>query len=172
MTDRFSPLALFKAHFVGLKDHSKEKGVDRFAATALVIAPLGAAVAMGLFGTIKDAAAWFTGISLISTGLVALFVYLAELRMRLAARAPQFPLGDKTLRENLDEAGTHALAGAYLGVVSAAVLVIEMNLASELRGLYAAVPTWSSVYTLMIALMLVPRIHHAFSKANEVLDRG
>jgi|GEM_PF-5863711 len=172
MTDRFNPFALFRAHFSALKDYRKTKGLDVGALVILGAVPLAAALAMYQWGVIRNPSAWFTGITLLATGLIALFVYLADLRLRLAERARGFPTGDRLLRDHLDETGVHALVGAYLGVLTSAVLVVEMNIRDKLDGLMAALPTWSSVYALLLVLMLIPRLHFAFEKSSEALDKG
>ena len=51
----------------------------------------------------------------------------------------------------------------------AIVLVIEMNLNRKLDGLLAALPTWPSVYLLLLISMILPRLFPAYEELNDVL---
>lgn len=169
MTDRFSPWALLGKHLSSLRDHRPGRTWDWTALAVLWVVPTVAAFVMGCVGTITMPAGWFTGVALLTGGLIGSFSYIAGLRVKLAERESTFPEGEAQIRQYLDETVAHILTAAYVSALTAIILVIEMNLNRKLDGLLAALPTWPSVYLLLLITMILPRLFQAYEELNNVL---
>ncbi|WP_127480880.1 hypothetical protein [Nocardioides pantholopis] len=169
MTDRFSPAHLLLAHWRSLVDFRPGKNVDTLTIGTLVVVPIAAALAMYNWGTITQPAGWFTGVALLTGGLISSFAYVASLRLKLAERHQTYPDGDASDRAYLDETVAHILIAAYTAAVTALILVVGMNIDAKLTGIMAALPTLTSTYLLLLVTMVLPRLFESYNRINEIV---
>lgn len=170
MTDRFSARTLFCDHFKFLcKSHDSTSQFDYIAVILQVLIPLVTTVLMLLLGEIENIGFWFTGVSLLTTGLMASFTYLAGLRLRFTERERDFGSSDHWSRIHLDETIAHVLVGCYISAITSVILVVESILWSPIPGYAAFIPTFLTSYLMMLVVLIIPRLYDANLQANTSL---
>lgn len=119
-----------------------------------------------------------TAVSLMAGGMLSAFTHLSTLRLKITewldsphAEADRF----RDEREMLDESAAHLLAGSVSCVITAATLVLGMNLATDgkgaLVGFWAASASAASSYVGLMFIMTVPRLYSAYVRINSVSSK-
>ena len=176
MTDRFDIRPLARAHWKVLsKDTPTGTAADWVARLGLLVPSALAGVLMYAFdGRLANTGVLLTAVSLLASGLLAVFAQLASLRLKLTEWFDDgHPIADND-KAALDESATHVLVACMISFLNAAVLVAGMKFGPEgalsLRGPAAWISVSLFVYTLILAFMLVPRLLYAYTMVNRVRD--
>ena len=175
-TDRFDVRPLFRAHWKTLSRDTDDGPVPDWTARLILLLPSVAVVCVMVVvdGRLASPTVLLIAVSLLASGLLAVFAQLSALRLKLTeAHEDGHPVGDND-KSALDESATHVLVACLISFVNAAVLVTGLTMGPEdataLRGPAAWVSTGLFTYTLLLAVLLVPRLLYAYTRVNRVRD--
>ncbi|POX90634.1 hypothetical protein C3477_06760 [Mycobacterium kansasii] len=173
-TDRFDIRPLFRAHWKTLsRDTDSGPVADWTARLGLLVPSLAVGgVMFGVDGRLASPTILLAADALLASGLLAVFAQLSALRLKLTeAHEEGHPVGE-TDKGAFDESATHVLVACFICFVNAGVLVIGMTLGPEnataLRGPAAWISAALFTYTLLLAVLLVPRLLYAYTRVNRV----
>jgi hypothetical protein len=175
MTDRLNPWPLISAHWKCLsidQEDGKTTG-DWVARTGLLFPSLAAgALMVGFGGSLANAGSLLAADSLLASSLFAVFAQVSSLRLKLSDRFKEgYPHADGD-KDAMDETATHLLFAIMLALTNAAVLACSLAFAapdtSLINGLFGGASAAIFVYTILLLLMLLPRLLYAYTSVNGV----
>lgn len=186
LSDRFSPIAVFVAHFKALSnrhytgnDEPRSKS-DLVAVVVLYVLPVAVGLWTGLCLNVKLTAPsdLLAGISLLTGGLLAFFTQVASWRDRLSARRSSHEHADAARRDGLDESVAHILVAIYAAVVLVVLLAVASNVANTPSGSKGGAPEVNTPlsaliigfgsYLLLLLLIVLPALWDSYSTHNSV----
>ena len=176
MFNRLNPFPLFHGSWKGLRnrDHTGNSTADVIARLVTYGIPVGVTVTMTLRDmTLLAPVPVLTAMALLSGGLLAVFAQMATLRSRLTDRRIDLVEAEVPDRRLVDEAVAHLLTAAYCAVVSAALLVIEMNVSEKGKTVEAPLSGIACGFALLVVslfLLAVPKLYAAYVQLNHVED--
>ncbi|MCK8674143.1 hypothetical protein M1M07_23905 [Rhodococcus sp. HM1] len=176
MLGRFDLSPIFRAHWKVLsKDTSDGTVPDWPARFGLLIPSIVAPGVMIVCGwSLAQPTALLTAVALLAGALIAAFAELSSLRIKLGERYDPGEQDGENDKAAIDESVTHVLFASFLLFVNAAVLTIGLVMAPEDAKSLAGPAAWISAglftYTVILALMLIPRLLYAYTQANRVRD--
>lgn len=174
MTDRLNLWPLVSAHWKCLSvDHDEGTSGDWVARMGLLLPSLTAAGLMvGLHGNLANAGTLLSADALLASGLLAVFAQISSLRLKLSDRFDEGYAHADDDKDAMDESATHLLFAILLAFINAAVLASSLAFApantSVVGGLLGGVCAALFVYTILLLLMLLPRILYAYTVVNRV----
>jgi hypothetical protein len=180
MLSRFNLIPVFRGSWKGLSD-GRYDGYrpDWLTRVILGLPPAGLFIAMLLnAGRLAAPTPILTAVSLMAGGMLSAFTHLSTLRLKITewldspdAEPDRF----RDEREMLDESAAHLLAGSVSCAITAAILVLGLNLASApngaLTGFWAALAAATSSYVVLLFIMTVPRLYSAYVQINKVTSK-
>lgn len=181
MTDRLNPWPLLAAHYKCLTiDRQTEDGSvvtdpDWVARMGLLVPSLAAGGLMIAFGgRLANAGSLLAADALLASSLLAVFAQISNLRLKLGDRFKEgFAQADDD-KDAMDESATHLLFAVMVAFVNAAILVAALAFAppttTVVDGVLGGVSAALFVYTLLLLLMLLPRMLYAYTTVNGVRD--
>lgn len=172
--NRLNPAPLFRGSWKGLRnrDASGNSAADLVTRLVTYGVPIGVAILMIVKKiTLVAPIPVLTGMALLSGGLLAVFAQMATLRSRLTDRREDLVEAEEPDRRLVDEAVAHLLTAAYCAVVSAALLVVGMNLSPDGKTVEAPISGIAcGLATAVVTLFLIaiPKLYSAYVRLNHV----
>lgn len=175
---RLSPRPLFRGHWKSLKDVRTNRGTaDWVARAALIGAILLAPLGWWLGWSIRAPQPILAGVALMAGALIGSFGQVNTLRLKLTDRDGDDDPTSQVDRDALDESAAHLLTSALLCAVTSVLLVLGINLSSDLSaspavtGFWAAPAIATGAYALITFFIAVPRLYGAYVTVNNVSSR-
>lgn len=174
MFERFLPTALFRGQFKSLSDYRGKKVRGAWAERVIVFAsPIATYLLLWLNNaTLSDPDSLLAGVSLFAGALLAAFAQLSAWRDRLTERAIRYELTESPDRDALDETATHLLAASYMSALTAGLLIISANIASDelgnIGGPWAWLSAASGTYVFIVFMIAIPRLYKNYTAINKV----
>lgn len=172
---RLSPRPLFRGHWKSLTNVATNRQaadwVTRLALLgAVALAPLGWLLGWSL----RAPTPILSGVALLGGALVGSFGQVNTLRLKVTDRLGDDDPTTKIDRDALDESAAHVLTAAYLCGLTAALLVLGINLSPDKSSNPAVVGFWgpaamsTGAYALITFFIAVPRLYSAYVQVNNV----
>lgn len=179
MTDRFSPVDLWRGHIKSLSFRGTAGQpliADVLARFVLYGVPTALGVTAGVSGfTIKHPDGILAGLSLLIAGLLAVFAQIAAWRDRLTAREASYERSEASDSDSLDEAATHVLVAALASVVGLISLFIGQSTmpakADGLTGWTCGIVVGICSYIALLFCMVVFKLYDTYVHVYRVSDR-
>lgn len=179
MTDRFSPVDLWRGHIKSLSFRGDEEGAlapDRVARAVLYGLPIALGVAAGMTDfTLKTPDGMLAGLSLLTGGLLVTFAQIASWRARLASRDHDYEHSEASDRDSLDEAATHVLVAALATVADIVAIIVGQSMmapdAEGLTGLAGGIVVGLGVYVGLLFSMVIFKLYDTYVQVNRVSER-
>lgn len=174
MLDRLNPAALVRGQWKSLSDYRNPRVAhgDVVARAIVYIGPLAVGLLVWLIdGRISAPGPLLAGVALLTGGLLSTFTHLSTLRLKLTERAEQWQDAERLDRDAMDESATHLLVAAYASAITAALLVVGMNVTEPnqpLVGIFAIATSVAATFVLINFLMVIPRLYGAYVSINSV----
>jgi hypothetical protein len=175
MTDRLSLWPILSAHWKSLSidgDDGTVKG-DWTARMGLLIPALAAAGTVGAMHiSLANVGSLLAADALLAGSLLSVFAQISSLRLKLSDRFEAGFADADADKDAMDETASHLLFAVMLAFINAAVLAaalaFEQDKTSVLGGIFGAVSVALFVYTVLLMLMLLPRLLYAYTTVNSV----